>query len=46
MTWPKRRFEDITINLDSRRVPIKEENRSAKSGTYLYPYVGANKIIS
>lgn len=43
MEWV--RLGDITENLDNRRVPLNNEERSKISNFKLYPYCGANGII-
>lgn len=39
--WPKRPFGHLTINFDSKRIPVKGSER--KSGPY--PYYGASGIV-
>lgn len=38
-------IDEITNNLDSKRVPLNSSQRSEKSSKPLYPYVGANNIL-
>ena len=41
MGWPKKRFDEICENLDSKRKPITESEREAG----IYPYYGASGIV-
>ena len=36
---------DITNNLDNRRVPLNDSERSEKESNPIYPYIGANNIM-
>ena len=38
-------IKDITINLDSRRIPLNSSQRAEKESKQLYPYIGANNIM-
>lgn len=40
------RLGNITVNLDNKRIPLNSEERNLKSIDGIYPYVGANKIVS
>ena len=37
--------KDITVNLDSRRIPLNSSQRADKESEPLYPYIGANNIM-
>ncbi len=39
--WPTAKLADLTINLDTKRKPVKEADR--KRGPY--PYYGASGIV-
>ena len=41
--WGEKPFKDITINLDSKRKPVKEADRKKMQG--IYPYYGATGIV-
>jgi type I restriction enzyme S subunit len=41
--WNERRFGDITINFDGKRIPVNSGDRTDKQG--IYPYYGASGII-
>lgn len=41
--WPVKKFGDITINFDEKRIPIKKSEREITNR--LYPYYGASGII-
>lgn len=41
--WTVVKLEQVTENLDNKRIPLNEEERRKKQG--LYPYCGANGII-
>jgi type I restriction enzyme, S subunit len=41
--WDVVRFEDVSINFDGKRIPIKSEDRQNMKGEY--PYYGAQGII-
>ncbi|MCB1168184.1 MAG: restriction endonuclease subunit S, partial [Leptospiraceae bacterium] len=41
--WEVKKLGDVVVNLDSRRVPIKQSDRDLRSGPY--PYYGASGII-
>lgn len=41
--WGGKSFKDITINLDSRRKPVKDADRKKMQG--IYPYYGATGIV-
>jgi type I restriction enzyme S subunit len=41
--WPTSRFEDLCINEDFKRQPIKAADREERSGPY--PYYGASGVI-
>jgi len=38
-------LEDVTNNLDRRRVPLNSSQRAKKESQPLYPYIGANNIM-
>jgi type I restriction enzyme S subunit len=38
-------IEQITYNLDSKRIPLNGSERAKRSQTKLYPYIGANNIV-
>lgn len=38
-------IEDVTNNLDSKRVPLNSQQRKLKESNPIYPYVGANNIL-
>lgn len=38
-------IENITNNLDSKRIPINSQQRKLKESNPIYPYVGANNIL-
>jgi type I restriction enzyme, S subunit len=38
-------LEQITCNLDSKRIPLNGSERAKRSQTKLYPYIGANNIV-
>lgn len=41
--WGGKPFKDITINLDSKRKPVKDADRKKMQG--IYPYYGATGIV-
>ena len=41
--WGGKLFKDITINLDSKRKPVKDADRKKMQG--IYPYYGATGIV-
>lgn len=41
--WGGKPFKDITINLDSKRKPVKDADRKSMQG--IYPYYGATGIV-
>ena len=41
--WGGKPFKDITINLDSKRKPVKDADRKRMQG--IYPYYGATGIV-
>lgn len=41
--YPRRKFAEITINHDGRRVPVKAAERAKRRGPY--PYYGASGVI-
>ena len=41
--WEKTTLGDLTVSLDSKRVPLKSEDRAKRKG--IYPYYGASGII-
>lgn len=41
----KVKLGDVTINLDSKRKPLNNQDRKKISAKKLYPYCGANKIM-
>jgi len=41
--WDVKRFEEVTINLDSTRKPVKDADRQKMQGQY--PYYGATGIV-
>ena len=41
--WGEKNFKNITINLDSGRKPVKDEDRKKMQG--IYPYYGATGIV-
>jgi type I restriction enzyme S subunit len=43
--YPMIKIEDISNNLDSRRIPLNSQQRKLKESNQTYPYVGANNII-
>jgi len=43
--WVVDNISNLTNNLDNRRIPLNQEQRSEKAGKGSYPYVGANKIV-
>jgi type I restriction enzyme S subunit len=45
MKWEKYLLKDVTVNLDNRRKPLNEQQRSAISKKKLYPYLGANNVM-
>ena len=45
MSWEKVLIKDVTKNLDNRRKPLNESERSKISLKKLYPYIGANNIM-
>jgi type I restriction enzyme S subunit len=45
MSWEIVLIKDITKNLDNKRKPLNESERSKISLKKLYPYVGANNIM-
>ncbi|MFN9111523.1 MAG: restriction endonuclease subunit S [Bacteroidota bacterium] len=46
MSWELVSLRDITINLDNKRKPLNENERNRISNKKLYPYIGANNILS
>lgn len=42
-SWQVKQIEDIAVNLDSYRVPVKESDREAMVGNI--PYCGANGVL-
>uniref|UniRef100_UPI004047D790 restriction endonuclease subunit S n=1 Tax=Algoriphagus sp. TaxID=1872435 RepID=UPI004047D790 len=45
MSWEIFKLKDITVNLDNKRKPLNESERSKISKKQLYPYLGANNIM-
>lgn len=45
MSWEMVKLGKITKNLDSRRKPLNESERTIISQNKLYPYIGANNIM-
>ncbi len=43
--WRIDNISNLTNNLDNRRIPLNQEQRSEKEGKGSYPYVGANNIV-
>ena len=43
--WQIDSISNLTNNLDNRRIPLNQEQRSEKEGKGSYPYVGANNIV-
>lgn len=43
--WQIDNISNLTNNLDNRRIPLNQEQRSEKEGKGSYPYVGANNIV-
>ena len=41
--WEYKRLDDVSINYDSQRIPVKESDRLAMKGEF--PYCGANGVI-
>ncbi|RPE13452.1 hypothetical protein EGT74_08005 [Chitinophaga lutea] len=41
--WPKKPFSEVSVNENSKRVPIKESERDKRPGKY--PYYGATGVI-
>ena len=46
MAWKEVELGEVTVNHDRRRIPLNSSERDAKSENGLYPYVGANKILT
>ena len=44
-SWIIENVSKITNNLDNRRIPLNQAQRSEKEGDGSYPYVGANNIV-
>ena len=44
--WESVSVDSITINLDRKRVPLNRAQRAEKEENGIYPYVGANNILS
>lgn len=45
MSFDYRLINDITNNLDGKRIPLNESQRQEKQQNELYPYIGANNIL-
>ena len=45
MSFDNRLLNDITNNLDGKRIPLNESQRREKQQNELYPYIGANNIL-
>lgn len=45
MIWDKVQLKEITYNLDSKRIPLNDAQRSERKSHPVYPYIGANKIM-
>jgi type I restriction enzyme S subunit len=43
--YPMISIENITNNLDSKRIPLNSQQRKLKESNPIYPYVGANNIL-
>jgi type I restriction enzyme, S subunit len=45
MKWKNVKLKDISNNLDSKRKPLNDQERSKISHQKLYPYIGANNVM-
>jgi type I restriction enzyme S subunit len=45
MAFEQHKISKITNNLDSKRIPLNEQQRKLKESRQLYPYIGANNIL-
>tara|TARA_R110002072_G_scaffold7503_2_gene40601 strand:+ start:352971 stop:354122 length:1152 start_codon:yes stop_codon:yes gene_type:complete len=43
--YPMVSIEEVTNNLDSKRIPLNSQQRKLKESNPVYPYVGANNIL-